>query len=162
MSACVAGFVSVVATALFLLFLVLIISLIALADIRSSSPSTQPFVVLRRRSLLVRPTEPTSSSEQEGEAGENMLRFGFRCIPLFRASFLLVEGKFLCLSELGSLVWVDMDERGWKVISKKQLFFAPGTWTLPALHGGLLYVMQNETDRQSKSGPRLICYDVRK
>ena len=83
-------------------------------------------------------------------------------LELFRASFLLVEGKFLCLSELGSLVWVDMDERGWKVISKTQLFFAPGTWTLPALHGGLLYVMQNETDRQSKLGPRLICYDVRK
>ena len=45
---------------------------------------------------------------------------------------------------------------------KDAIVLCPGNWTLPALHGGLLYVMQNETDRQSKSGPRLICYDVRK
>ena len=83
-------------------------------------------------------------------------------LELFRASFLLIDGSFLCLSELGSLLWVDMDEKGWTIKAHKQLFFAPGTWTLPALSQGLLYVMQNEADRQSNTGPRLICYDLRK
>ena len=42
-----------------------------------------------------------------------------------------------------------MNEQGVKVLDTKQLFFAPGTWTLPALSHGLLYIVQNETDRSS-------------
>ena len=57
---------------------------------------------------------------------------------------------------------VQMDEKGWVIKAHKQLFFAPGTWTLPALNQGLLYVVQNEADRQSNMGPRLIYYDLRK
>ena len=41
------------------------------------------------------------------------------------------------------------------------VFFAPGTWTLPAVSHGLLYVMQNETDRMTGSTARALCYDLR-
>ena len=84
-----------------------------------------------------------------------------RRLELFRGSFVLIEGDFLSLSEFGSLVWLKMDENGWKIISKSQLFFASGSWTLPSLSKGLLYVMQNETDRLSGKGPRLLCFDLR-
>ena len=83
-------------------------------------------------------------------------------LELFRGAFLKVEDFFVCLSEIGSLLTVKMDKKGWKLISKHQLFFAPGTWTLPALSKGLLYVMQNENDRRAGQGPRLLCYDLRK
>ena len=83
-------------------------------------------------------------------------------LELFRGAFLKVEDFFVCLSEIGSLLIVKMDKKGWKLISKHQLFFAPGTWTLPALSKGLLYVMQNENDRRAGHGPRLLCYDLRK
>jgi len=82
-------------------------------------------------------------------------------LQLFRASFLLVEQKFLCLSELGSLLWADFSPDGWKVEQSAQLFFAPESWTLPALSRGLLYIMQNDTDRVSGEGSRLLCYDFR-
>ena len=51
--------------------------------------------------------------------------------------------------------------KGFKILDTEQLFFAPGTWTLPALSHGLLYVMQNEKDRASNKEPRIICYDLR-
>ncbi len=82
-------------------------------------------------------------------------------MELFRGSLLKLEDHYLCLSELGSLLRVKLDEKGWKIEEKAQLFFAPGTWTLPALSKGLLYVMQNETDRLHGHQPRLLCYDFR-
>lgn len=82
-------------------------------------------------------------------------------LELFRGAFLKVEDFFVCLSEIGSLLTVKMDQKGWRIVSKNQLFFAPGTWTLPALSKGLLYVMQNETDRRTGQGPRILCYDLR-
>ena len=33
---------------------------------------------------------------------------------------------------------------------------------MPALSRGLLYIMQNELDRITGNGPRLLCYDLRK
>ena len=83
-------------------------------------------------------------------------------LQLFRGSILKVGTSFICLSEIGSLLHVKMDRKGWKIMNKTQLFFAPGTWTLPALSKGLLYVMQNETDRRSGDAPRMLCYDLRK
>ena len=82
-------------------------------------------------------------------------------LELFRASMLLVDDKFICLSELGSLVCLELNKTGWNLVSQAQLFFAPGTWTLPAISNGLLYVMQNETDRISGKSRRLLCYDLR-
>lgn len=82
-------------------------------------------------------------------------------LQLFRASLLWADGKFLCLSELGSLIRADFSPDGWEIEEKAQLFFAAETWTLPALSRGLLYVMQNDTDRISGKANRLLCYDFR-
>lgn len=82
-------------------------------------------------------------------------------LQLFRASLLLAEDRFLCLSEFGSLVRAQFSPEGWRIEQRAQLFFAPETWTLPALSHGLLYVMQNDTDRISGLPSRLLCYDLR-
>ncbi len=83
-------------------------------------------------------------------------------LGLFRGSILKLENDFLCLSELGSLVNLKMTKDEWIIKNKIQLFFAPGTWTLPALSKGLLYIMQNETDRLTGNKARLLCLDLRK
>ena len=75
--------------------------------------------------------------------------------PILRGSLLFG------ISELGSLALMKMDHNGWEILATTQLFFAPGTWTLPALSHGLLYVMQNEIDRTTNKEPRLLCYDLR-
>ena len=82
-------------------------------------------------------------------------------LGLFRGSILKLEDDFLCLSELGSLLSIEMNQNEWIIKNKIQLFFAPGTWTLPALSKGLLYVMQNETDRLTGKKARLLCLDLR-
>jgi outer membrane protein assembly factor BamB len=82
-------------------------------------------------------------------------------LGLFRGSILKLQNEFLCLSEFGSLVKLNLSTDGWELKNKVQLFFAPGTWTLPALSKGLLYVMQNETDRITGKKPRLLCFDLR-
>jgi outer membrane protein assembly factor BamB len=79
-----------------------------------------------------------------------------------RASLLRVDGKFLVLSELGSLLWMDLSPSGAKVEARMPLFFAPHTWCLPAVSKGLLYVMQNDDEQAlGSSGPRILCYDLR-
>lgn len=82
-------------------------------------------------------------------------------LELFRGSILYLQKYFIGLSELGTLTQLELSPKGPKLIDNKQLFFAPGTWTLPAISHGLLYVMQNETDRSNSTGPRIICYDLR-
>ena len=82
-------------------------------------------------------------------------------LGLFRGAILKLENHFICLSELGTLLKIDFSEKGWEIQNKKQLFFAPGTWTLPAISRGLLYVMQNETDRMTGKTARLLCFDLR-
>jgi outer membrane protein assembly factor BamB len=82
-------------------------------------------------------------------------------LGLFRGSILQSSDGYICLSELGTLLKIDLTKNGWKLRGKSQLFFAPGTWTLPALSKGLLYVMQNETDRRSGKTPRILCYNLR-
>jgi len=82
-------------------------------------------------------------------------------LQLFRASMLLAGGRFICLSEFGSLLRADLSPQGWEIEECAQLFFAPEAWTLPALSHGLLYVMQNDTDRMSGQPSRMLCYDYR-
>ena len=78
-----------------------------------------------------------------------------------RASLLRADGAFLCLGEMGSLLWMDLDPGGYKIRSRAQLFLAPQTWSLPVLHRGLLYVMQHGEDFRNPVKPRLLCYDLR-
>jgi hypothetical protein len=76
-------------------------------------------------------------------------------------SLLKVDGHYLCLSELGHLLWLDLSPNGVQLLSKKRLFIAKQTWCAPIISKGLLYVAQNQKDRVSGDGPHLRCYDLR-
>ena len=83
-------------------------------------------------------------------------------VGFLRGSLLRADGAFLCLGEWGTLAWLDLSPKGCEKKATAQLFTAPaGAWTLPALSRGLLYVCQNEEDKVTGAGRRLICYDLR-
>jgi outer membrane protein assembly factor BamB len=82
-------------------------------------------------------------------------------VSTYRGSLLEVDGQFLCLGELGHLLWLELTPKGFKEISRAWLFPARESWTLPVLSRGLLYVVQNTRDVLRSSGPRLLCYDLR-
>lgn len=79
----------------------------------------------------------------------------------YRGSLLAADGQFLCLGELGHLLWMDLTPKGYKEISRGWLFAARESWALPVLSRGLLYVVQNTRDFLNGTGPRLLCYDLR-
>ena len=79
----------------------------------------------------------------------------------YRGSLLAVDGSFLCLGEMGHLLWMDLTPKGYKEVSRAWLFAARESWTLPVLSRGLLYVAQNTRDQAQGTGPRLLCYDLR-
>jgi hypothetical protein len=72
-----------------------------------------------------------------------------------------VDGQFLCLGELGHLLWMDLTPQGFKEVARTWLFAARESWALPVLSRGLLYVVQNTRDILHGTGPRLLCYDLR-
>ena len=78
-----------------------------------------------------------------------------------RGSLLAVDGQFLCLGELGHLLWMDLTPQGYQEVSRGWLVAARESWTLPVLSRGLLYVVQNTRDMLQGAGPRLLCYDLR-
>jgi outer membrane protein assembly factor BamB len=78
-----------------------------------------------------------------------------------RGSLLAADGQFLCLGELGHLLWIDLTPKGYKEVSRAWLFAARESWALPVLSRGLLYVMQNTRDMLQGTGARLLCYDLR-
>ncbi len=82
-------------------------------------------------------------------------------VGAYRGSLLAVDGQFLCLGEMGHLVWMDLTPKGYKELSKAWLFAARESWALPVLSRGLLYVVQNTRDVVNGAGPRLLCYDMR-
>ena len=82
-------------------------------------------------------------------------------VGAYRGSLLAVDGQFLCLGEMGHLVWMDLTPKGYKEISHAWLFAARESWALPVLSRGLLYVVQNTRDVANGVGPRLLCYDLR-
>lgn len=84
-----------------------------------------------------------------------------RKLGTFRGTLLAVDGQYLCLGELGHLLWLDLTPKGHKEISRAWLFAARESWSLPVLSHGLLYVNQNSRDLMTNSGPRLRCYDLR-
>ena len=79
----------------------------------------------------------------------------------FRGTLLWVDGKFLCLGEMGHLLWLDLTPKGYKELARAWLFAARETWALPVLSRGLLYVGQNSRNVMSRESPRLLCYDLR-
>ena len=84
-----------------------------------------------------------------------------RTLGTFRGTLLWVDGKFLCLGELGHLLWLDLTPKGYKELARTWLFAARETWSLPVLSHGLLYVSQNTRDPIHNEPPRLLCYDLR-
>ena len=82
-------------------------------------------------------------------------------VSTYRGSLLAVDGNFLCLGELGHLMWLDLTPKGYREVSRAWLFAARESWALPVLSRGLLYVVQNTRDTLNSTGPRLLCYDLR-
>ena len=78
-----------------------------------------------------------------------------------RGSLLAADGDFLCLGELGHLLWLRLGPSGFEEISRVWLFAARESWNLPVLSHGLLYVTQNTRDLLTGAEPRLLCYDLR-
>jgi outer membrane protein assembly factor BamB len=79
----------------------------------------------------------------------------------YRGSLLAVDGQFLCLGELGHLLWLELTPKGYREVSRARLFAARESWTPLLVSRGLLYVMQNTRDVFERTGPRLLCYDLR-
>jgi len=94
-------------------------------------------------------------------AGRKLGRSGPVGLSILRAALMHVDGAFLCLGEIGTLLWLDLSPQGCKVMQRHQLFYAQHTWNLPALSHGLLYVSQNDPELTDKAPPRFICYDLR-
>ncbi|HYP09717.1 MAG TPA: hypothetical protein VER03_26065, partial [Bryobacteraceae bacterium] len=84
-----------------------------------------------------------------------------RLMGTFRGTLLSVDGRFLCLGEMGSLHWFDLTPQGYKELARTQLFVARETWSSPVLSNGLLYISQHSRDFATNTPPRLICYDLR-
>lgn len=79
----------------------------------------------------------------------------------FRGWLLSVDGHFLCLGELGHLLWLDLTPQGCRPLDRVWLFAAQETWTPPVLSRGRLYICQNARDPFHDTPPRLLCYDLR-
>ena len=68
-----------------------------------------------------------------------------------------VGGQFLCLGELGHLMWLDLTPKRYKEVSRAWLFAARESYGLPVLSRELLYVIQNTRDTiNSSSAPSLL------
>ena len=84
-----------------------------------------------------------------------------RRLGIYRGTLLAVDGHFLCLGELGHLLWLDLAPQGYKELARTWLFGARETWSLPVLSRGLLYISQHSRGVGNRNGPRLLCYDLR-
>jgi outer membrane protein assembly factor BamB len=98
--------------------------------------------------------EWTETFEMRGERRQQVM-------GTYRGSLLAVDGQFLCLGELGHLLWMDLTPKGYKEVSRAWLFAARESWGLPVLSRGLLYVVQNTRDVLQGTDARLLCYDLR-
>ena len=97
----------------------------------------------------------------DATAGTKMGRSGPVQLSILRAALMRVDGAFLCMGEIGTLLWLDLSPQGCKVLKRHQLFYSQHTWNLPALSKGLLYVSQNDPDLTDQTPPRFLCYDLR-
>lgn len=82
-------------------------------------------------------------------------------LGVYRGSLIYADTSFLCLGEMGHLLWLDLSPQGCKEVSRARLFYANESWSPPVLSRGLLYIAQNENDTLSHTPPRLHCYDMR-
>ncbi|MEP4077815.1 PQQ-binding-like beta-propeller repeat protein [Haloferula sp.] len=80
---------------------------------------------------------------------------------LFRASLLQAGERYFALGEDGLFTELELSPEGSKELQRTRFFTAREAWTMPSLHDGLLYAVQNTVDGQSGKKRRLICYDLR-
>ena len=57
---------------------------------------------------------------------------GKQTMSTFRGTLLAVDGQFLCLGEMGNLLWLDLSPKGYKEIARAKLFTARETWSAPS------------------------------
>ncbi len=100
--------------------------------------------------------EPQWEEQYEAYGQKRRASFG-----VGRGALLRCGDKFLCLGEIGHLMWLDLSPQNHRIVSKAWLFAAPDSWTPPVVSRGLLYVAQNKRDFASQAPPRLMCYDLR-
>ena len=100
---------------------------------------------------------------EDADLGAKLGRAGAVKLGFLRGSLLRVEGGFLGLGELGTLMRLDLSPNGCEVRQQVPLFYAMNTWALPALSRGLLYVCQHAEGLVAGEGggPRVVCYDLR-
>lgn len=100
-------------------------------------------------------TEPEWEETARLPEGERRLRLS----PAL-GSLLLVDGRALLQSEYGHLVWLDLNPKGYRELSRTRLFLSRESWSMPSLSRGLLYVSQNNRGYDGTAA-RLLCVDVR-
>ena len=91
---------------------------------------------------------------QEGGPREFTMHIG-------RGHLLQAENRFLCLGEMGHLLWLNLGPDLHKIEQRAWLFNTPETFSPPVLSHGLLYVVQSKTSRDGRHPARLLCYDLR-
>ncbi|MEM6674101.1 MAG: PQQ-binding-like beta-propeller repeat protein [Planctomycetota bacterium] len=79
---------------------------------------------------------------------------------LGKGSLVHADGHFWILGDTGELVVARRSDDGFEEVAHASLFFAPETWTPPVIANGLLYVCQNNPERDG-TPRRLLCFDVR-
>src|SRR5436190_11558092 len=94
-------------------------------------------------------TEPDLSEVVKTPDGERALR-----LNTDRCQLLHADGRTLCLTEWGHLLYLDLSPAGVKVTSRAWLFAAGETWSPPVLSRGLLYIAQNSPDKLNKHDRR--------
>jgi outer membrane protein assembly factor BamB len=80
---------------------------------------------------------------------------------IFSGTMIRADGHYLCLGEMGHLLWLDLTPASYKELARTWLFAANESWTPPVISRGLLYITQNAKDFLKKTPPRLLCYDLR-
>lgn len=100
--------------------------------------------------------EPGWNEVVKGPRGERKLRLGIN-----RGQLVLADGKCVCLTENGNLLYLDLNPKGYKELSRTLLFVAGESWSQPVISHGLLYINQNSRDIVQNKGTRLLCYDLR-
>jgi outer membrane protein assembly factor BamB len=102
-------------------------------------------------------TEPDLTEELTGRSGQK------RTLKLStdRCHLLHADGKTLCLTEWGHLLYLDLSPAGVKVASRTWPFASGESWTPPVLSRGLLYLCQNTPDSPHNKPARLLCFDLR-
>jgi outer membrane protein assembly factor BamB len=96
-------------------------------------------------------------TETVGPAGRGRRQL----VGTYRGALLAADGQYLCLGEMGHLLWMNLTPKRYTLVARARLFPARESWTLPVLSRGLLYVAQNTRDINRATGPRLLCYDLR-